>query len=257
MTDATAKFIARLLLAAGLLAFAAGALYRYWPRAAPTPAAVSALVSPQPLAADSSGADGSTPPAARLPARSQAEFGAHPASREVRRVANWAVSTDDPRGRPFMVVDKKRAALYVFDAGGVLAGKSPVLLGQARGDYSVPGIGDREVSLVRPFERTTPAGRFVTATGRNALGEDVIWIDYAAAVSMHRVRATVPEERRLQRLASRSWADNRISFGCINVPTAFYDEVVRPLFYRAPGLAYVLPEVGSLHQVFAGLPPGA
>jgi hypothetical protein len=248
MTDFNAKLVAGLLLAAGVLAFAAGALYPHWRPAAraPAPAAPSLVLAPAEPA-----------PAARSPGRTRALFGAQKPSRDVRRVADWAVSTDDPRGRPFMVVDKKRAALYVFDADGVLAGKAPVLLGQARGDYSVPGIGDREIALVRPFERTTPAGRFVTAAGRNALGEDVIWIDYAAAVSMHRVRATVPEERRLQRLASRSWADNRISFGCINVPTAFYDQVVQPLFYRTPGLAYVLPEVGALSQVFAGLPSGA
>lgn len=249
MTDSAARLIARVLLAAGVLAFAAGALYPYWREAAPQPAPVAATPVRAP-------ADAAEPPA-RNHGRTRAEFGADKPSRDVRRLADWAVATDDPRGRPFMVVDKKRAALYVFDADGVLAGKTPVLLGQARGDYSVPGIGDREVSLVRPFERTTPAGRFVTTVGRNALGEDVIWIDYAAAVSMHRVRATVPEERRLQRLASRSSADNRISFGCINVPTAFYDEVVQPMFYGKQGLAYVLPEVGALHRVFAGLSPGA
>jgi hypothetical protein len=38
------------------------------------------------------------------------------------------------------------------------------------------------------------------------------------------------------------------------VPVAFYDGVVRPLFYAAPGVAYVLPEVQAVHQVFAGLP---
>jgi hypothetical protein len=128
---------------------------------------------------------------------------------------------------------------------GVLAGASPLLLGQARGDHSVSGIGEREVSRVRPAERTTPAGRFQTRAGRNVLGEDIVWIDDVNAISMHRVRATNPRERRLQRLASPSIADNRISHGCINVPVAFYDDVVRPLFCAAPGLAYVLPEAGA------------
>lgn len=53
-----------------------------------------------------------------------------------------------------------------------------------------------------PHERTTPAGRFLAEAGRNADGDDIFWVDYDVAVSMHRVRAHVPAERRLQRLAS-------------------------------------------------------
>ena len=148
-------------------------------------------------------------------------------------------------------------ARALIDAGGVLAGTSPVLRGQARGDHSVPGIGEREMSQVRPEERTTPPGRFETRVGRNIAGEDILWIDHGAAVSMHRVRATEPRERRLQRLASPSRADNRISYGCINVPVVFDEDTVRRLFYAAPGVAYVLPEVGALHEVFAGRPEAA
>jgi len=85
-----------------------------------------------------------------------------------------------------------------------------VLLGLARGDDSVPGIGERKIAEILPFERTTPAGRFVGERGRNASGEDIVWVDYDAAVSMHRVRATNPKERRLERLASPTPADNRI-----------------------------------------------
>jgi hypothetical protein len=238
MTDAAATLVARCLVGAGVLALAAGALYRL---TAPAPASSVAPALP-PVASPA------------LPTRTQADFGAHRPSADVRRLADWALAAGDARGGPFLVVDKKRATLYVFDATGALAGASPVLLGQARGDHSVPGIGEREVSQVRPAERTTPAGRFETRIGRNTLGEDIVWIDYANAVSLHRVRATEPRERRLQRLASPSLADNRISYGCINVPVAFYDGVVRPLFYAAPGVAYVLPEVQAVHQVFAGLP---
>ena len=41
-----------------------------------------------------------------------------------------------------------------------------------------------------PEERTTPAGRFVAERGQNLRGEDVVWIDYDAAVLMHRVITT-------------------------------------------------------------------
>jgi hypothetical protein len=153
-----------------------------------------------------------------------------------------------------MIVDKKAAKVHVFDATGRLTGTAPVLLGLARGDDSVPGIGQRKLAEVHPFERTTPAGRFVTQPGRNLADEPVVWIDYDAAVSMHRVRATVASERRLARLASPSAADNRISYGCINVPASFYDSVVWPAFSVAPAIAYVLPDRKPLREVFVDLP---
>ena len=35
--------------------------------------------------------------------------------------------------------------------------------------------------------------------GVNASGEDILWVDYDNAISMHRVRPTNPAERRLER----------------------------------------------------------
>jgi hypothetical protein len=148
------------------------------------------------------------------------------------------------------VIDKRRTHLYVFDGHGRLRGNSAVLLGYAPGDDSVPGIGDRPIDQVRPEERTTPAGRFEASSGRNLLQEEVIWVDYEAAVSMHRVRATDPRERRLERLATPGSDDNRISYGCINVPVAFFDTVLWPLLGRQPAVVYVLPEVKPLERVF-------
>ena len=83
----------------------------------------------------------------------------------------------------------------------LMADPTPALECYARGDHTVPGIGDRPLKVVKSYEKTTPAGRFVTEPGRNLNGEDIFWVDYDAAVSMHRVRATNPRERRLQRLA--------------------------------------------------------
>lgn len=50
-------------------------------------------------------------------------------------------------------------------------------------------------------------------------GEDVVWVDYDAAVSMHRV---LNVKERLAALASPTNADNRMSVGCINLPPQFY-----------------------------------
>jgi hypothetical protein len=180
----------------------------------------------------------------------RAQFGNAAASPDARQLADWVVASRDSGSQPFLMIDKRQARLYVFDAAGRLRGDAPVLLGRARGDDSVPGIGERKIADIKLFERTTPAGRFVGEPGRNTQGEDIVWVDYDAAVSMHRVRATNPKERRLQRLATPSVADNRISYGCINVPAKFYDAMVSPIYASTHAVIYVLPETRPLSATF-------
>jgi hypothetical protein len=177
----------------------------------------------------------------------------------VRAALEQVRQRQDNAGRPFIVIDKRDAHLWLFDSQGRAVADSPVLLGQARGDDTVPGIGDRPLAEVLPHERTTPAGRFTAELGRNGEGEDVIWVDYEAAVSLHRVRARVAAEQRLQRLASPTPDDNRVSWGCINVPVAFFERHLLPLVAgRAPAerpLVYVLPETRPLNSLFSSLRP--
>jgi len=204
----------------------------------------SALSAPQDVAGQ--------PRTAAAPGERQhrADFGRTRASREARQIADWIVDSADNAGLPFLVVDKVEAAIFVFDAGGRIQGAAPALLGAARGDDSVPGIGEREYADMPLATRTTPAGRFVAALGMDARGEDVVWVDYEAAVSLHRVVTAKPAERRLARLASATPLDNRISYGCINVPARFYENVVRPAFSASDGIVYVLPETRSAHAEF-------
>lgn len=184
-----------------------------------------------------------------------ADFGAKPASAEARSIADWVVASGDNDGMPFVIIDKVQARLFVFYPDGRLRGASAALLGLARGDDSVPGIGDRALSTIRPEERTTPAGRFVASLGADLGVKDVLWVDYPDAISLHRVITTKPKERRLQRLASPTPDDNRISYGCINVPAKFYDGVVRPSFTGTSGVVYILPEVRLLASVFTAYRP--
>lgn len=181
-----------------------------------------------------------------------ATFGSAEVSAQARQLADWVAETGDNAGSDFVIVDKKLATLLVFDADAGLRAKTPVLLGAAVGDDSVPGIGTRPIPEVRAEERTTPAGRFMGERGHNALGSDVVWVDYDAAVSIHRVVTSHPSERRLQRLATLTVEDKRISYGCINVPAAFYEAYIRPTFASRRAPIYVLPEVKSLTQVFDG-----
>jgi hypothetical protein len=190
-----------------------------------------------------------------------AQPGAQPADRDARQpstgstvqaLRQWVLGSGDGGEAAFAIADKRAARLWVFDARGRPLGDAPVLLGLARGDSSVPGIGERAMSEIRPHERTTPAGRFVAEPGRNAKGEDIIWIDYDAAVSMHRLRQVSASERRAQRLASPSADDNRITYGCINVPADFYDRRLRPALARG-AVVYVLPDTLPVRSVFASL----
>jgi hypothetical protein len=180
----------------------------------------------------------------------RAYFGRERASREARQIADWIVDSADNQGLPFVVVDKVDARIFVFDAGGRIRGAAPALLGLTRGDDTVPGIGDREYADMPPETRTTPAGRFVAALGMNTRGEDVVWVDYDAAVDIHRVVTNKPEDRRLERLATPTPLDNRISYGCINVPKRFYEKVVGPAFSGTNGIVYVLPETRPAREVF-------
>jgi hypothetical protein len=193
-----------------------------------------------------------TPAAHTAVARGEhrAEFGHERASREARRIADWIVDSADNKGLPFVVLDKVDARLYVFSADGRIRGAAAALLGSARGDDTVPGIGDREFADMPPDTRTTPAGRFVSSIGQDTHGQDVVWVDYDAAVAIHRVITTKPAERRLQRLATPTPLDNRISYGCINVPKRFYEKVVAPAFAGTYGIVYVLPETRPAREEF-------
>jgi hypothetical protein len=195
----------------------------------------------------------STENASAQPSKSKrAEFGAQVPTPQARLIGDWVADSGDNRGSPFAILDKRAARVFVFDAGANLVGSSLVLLGSAAGDESVADIGNRPLSQIRAEERTTPAGRFVSEPGHDSTGEDVVWVDYDSAVAMHRVRVVDPKERRFERIATPYSEDKRISNGCINVPVAFYDAVVKPTLGRSRAIVYVLPELKPLDQVFRG-----
>jgi len=173
----------------------------------------------------------------------------------VNKFATWIIASQDNHHAPFIVVDKTSAKVFVFDAESRLAGVTPALLGIARGDESAPGVGTQKLSAIAVHDRTTPAGRFAAHIGMATGNHEVLWVDYAAAISLHPVVTASKRERRIQRLNSPSAEDNRITFGCINVPASFYKNVVRPLFAPANGVVYILPETKSLAEVFEQLRP--
>ena len=165
------------------------------------------------------------------------------------RFAQDVVRTSDAGGRTFGIIDKPSATLWVFDAQGRALASTPVLVGEATGDVAPADIGTRPLSRVKKHEKITAAGRYITEAGNNHKSEDIVWLDYDSALSMHRVR-NVPGEGRAKRLQTPTVADNRISFGCVNIPASFYDRYIDPLFSRTSGVVYVLPETKSMASVF-------
>jgi hypothetical protein len=181
----------------------------------------------------------------------RADFAQEQASSDARYLANWVVDSGDNQGLPFIIVDKASARVFVLQADGRLLAAAPALLGLAIGDDAVPGLGARTLSSIRPDERTTPAGRFVASLDRNIRGGDILWVDYEGALSLHPVITSNPKENRAGRLATPTPLDNRISFGCINVPPDFFRHFVSRVFTGTFGVVYVLPETRPLGQVFA------
>lgn len=173
-----------------------------------------------------------------------------PAPAEVQRVAQWIVDSRDNQRRPYLIVDKANARVYAFDARSVLKGEEPVLLGMGSGDFAPKGAGARNLAQLGPRDRVTPAGRFLANLDRDARGQELLLIDYEQAIALHPVVKGTALERRAERLASATSGDNRISFGCINVPAAFYRDVVSALFKRTDGYVYILPESGAALPLF-------
>lgn len=175
-------------------------------------------------------------------------------SADVRQVTHWVMESGDNGGLPFAVVDKKAAQLVVLTSAGRVLGATSALVGEAVGDHTVPGVGDKQPSQVLPHERTTPAGRFFSEPGSNLTGEHVVWVDYDSGFAIHRLRPGASLEHRTQRLSTPTPDDNRASLGCVVVPASFYEAVVMPVLGGQRAVVYVLPETQPLSSMIG---PGA
>lgn len=175
------------------------------------------------------------------------------ASAEVKEVVRWIISSGDNTRLPFLLIDKPNARVFAFTPTGEYQGDAPVLLGMAVGDRML--APNATMSQMPPHTRITPAGRFVSKLAKDSSGKELLVLDYKASYSLHPVTNT-PGQRRPERLSSPTVADNRISFGCINVPVPFYKNVVSPAFTGTHGLVYVLPETSPASAMFRFNPVG-
>jgi hypothetical protein len=180
----------------------------------------------------------------------RAFFGSENKSDEVLLVADWVVRRRDNHGMPFVIVDKKKAKLFVFDQEGRILSITSVLLGLAVGDLTTPGVGNLKLSQIQPKDRTTSAGRFLLRHGFDLQGGKVLWIDFEAALAIHPVAAGASENSRLKRLKSSILGEHRITLGCVVVTKEFYRTVLSPLFDNANGYVYILPETMPVGSFF-------
>ena len=170
---------------------------------------------------------------------------------EALEVANHALRTEG--GKAFMVVDKTNAMMYAFDGKGNLVGKSPVLTGISRGDALSKDFGIKSVDDLAVGERVTPSGRFdINKVPSEDYGEALNLAQTnrpLAVIAVHRTYLGTPSERRTERLNTSTPEDNRISYGCINVPSKFYDGILSPNFNTGSAI-YVMPDTLTSHEVF-------
>jgi len=205
---------------------------------AQAPAAPASAPVPDPIASLFSGPQPATAP----PSLASTSI-------ETQRVARWVVDSKDNSNLPFLIVDKANATVYAFGRDGKLQASAPALLGMTVGDkLKVPN--ETQMAQMGDDERVTPAGRFLSRLAIDSEGKELLVLDYDASISLHAVVKGKPYEHRAERLASVTSADNRISYGCINVPAAFYSDVVSTTFARTRGLVYVLPETSTAASVF-------
>jgi hypothetical protein len=176
------------------------------------------------------------------------------ASPEVQAVQQWVAATKDNAKLPFIVVDKVNARVYSFTPFGQLKATAPVLLGMGVGDKAIVSQ-DAPMSAMTPDKRITPAGRYLSRLVMDPhTKHPVLLIDGQNLITLHIVAKGTPAQRRAERLASLGSDDNRISFGCINVPPAFFETVVDPDFRPAKGIVYILPEKTTAAQLFGFQP---
>jgi hypothetical protein len=169
---------------------------------------------------------------------------------DAKNLADWITESGNNQDLPFIIIDKREANVFIFHSDGQLYQTSPALIGATIGDDVVTGVGQKKLSDITVDEKTTPAGRFEVQLGTSPNKSELLWIDYESGLSMHPVVTSNPLEQRLKRLLSSNLSDRRITYGCVNVSSLFYQEVIHPTFKNSSGITYILPEVHSIKAVF-------
>jgi hypothetical protein len=157
--------------------------------------------------------------------------------------------------KPIAIVDKQMGLTYVIDANGVLAGKSASLTGKTKGDVrSEAAKKTANVESIAEKDKVTEAGMFDASVKNVPHYGNVITLQIFDnySIAMHPTYLGAPAEQRQARLESATPEDNRISFGCINVPNEFMQNVVFKVIPKGVKSfpIVVIPESKSIQEFF-------
>ena len=189
-------------------------------------------------------------PADEAPASAPARPPGRRPSGIAQQLAEWVAATDDNGDLPFIVVDKLGARIFAFDVGGEFLGSAPVLVGLARGDqlsarnWQPQALPDQPGRAHHPGR---PVRGWIWQLGRP-------WHD--ALGRPPRRDLVAPGDKREPRRASPSAhqvvdpGEHRISYGCINVPKTYYDDVVLTALAGGNALVYILPDTKAIGDIF-------
>lgn len=150
------------------------------------------------------------------------------------------VSQNDNQGKQFIVADKQAGTLTLYTPQGQEITSTPALFGKATGDSisinNATPSGRYDMNLI-DGARIDGKGYGSSAQALSVNGR--LQENNAGNVAIHRV---LPIENRQAKLDSTTTTDNRISHGCINVPSSFYDI---HLDRQQDTVVYVMPETNA------------
>jgi hypothetical protein len=182
-----------------------------------------------------------------------ADFGKKKVSKNTRQLAQWVLNNRDNAGYPFAIVDKLTATISYFGVDGKMINSGSALLGLTKGVDFAPNPNKTLEELEGDTQnKVTTAGRYPTITQHSEEYGDVIRTNKKehSAEAIHRVYTGEPSEKRQHRLDTKTVADNRISFGCINVDPSFVKGIADS--FRQGGVVYVMPESVQGKEAFIG-----
>ncbi|MCK7506105.1 MAG: hypothetical protein MZV70_19845 [Desulfobacterales bacterium] len=106
------------------------------------------------------------------------------------------------------------------------------MLGMAIGDDAVPVLATGKCRPSVPRSAPRPQAALFPTWVSITTKRDILWVDYDGAD----VHASGGDEQATKQppgaFSHTNASDNRISYGCINVPVKFFNNVLKPILYR-------------------------
>lgn len=175
---------------------------------------------------------------AEVPAEAKAKM-----STLAQSVYESMAPTAKASGKGFIIADKPNGMLHVFFADGSLLIQDAALYGKDIGDI------ESKLSSLQGGAKITPAGKFTLVATPDAEYAGGMRLDLketssaGGVTAIHAAYLGDAKEKRLERLASTSAFDKRISYGCVNTTHATFLKSILPNIEKLNGgMIFVLPD---------------